>query len=150
MLDISGHIIGINTMIMTGRRAGSSAGSVGIGFAIDGDYVQKTVEQLKTLPSGHKIKRPYMGIMFRPVKKEDMDKYIYGVGAYVKEIVPDSPAAGILKVGDIILSLDGKLVKWRLLATLVKSKKIGDEAHFIILRDGLEIPLTFIMGTMGD
>ena len=149
LLNSAGYLVGINTMIITGG-GGAAAGSVGIGFAIDGDYVQKTVEQLKELPIGQRIKRPYMGIMFRPVKTEDMDKYVYGIGAYVKEIVPDSPAAGIIKVGDIILSMNGKMVKWRLLATLVKSKKIGDEVNFIILRDGLEIPLTFIMGAMGD
>ena len=147
LLNSSGELVGINTMIISG---GSSAGSVGIGFAIDGEYVQKTVEQLKTLPIGDRIKRPYMGIMFRPVKQEDMDNYVYGIAAYVKEIVPDSPAAGILKVGDIILSMDGKLVKWRLLATWVKSKKIGDTANFIILRDGMEVPITFIMGAMKE
>ena len=147
LLNSSGELVGINTMIISG---GSSAGSVGIGFAIDGEYVQKTVEQLKTLPIGDRIKRPYMGIMFRPVKQEDMDNYVYGIAAYVKEIVPDSPAAGILKVGDIILSMDGKLVKWRLLATWVKSKKIGDIANFIILRDGMEVPITFIMGAMKE
>jgi len=149
LLNSAGYLVGINTMIITGG-GGAAAGSVGIGFAIDGEYVQKTVEQLKTLPIGDRIKRPYMGIMFRPVKQEDMDNYVYGIAAYVKEIVPDSPAAGILKVGDIILSMDGKLVKWRLLATWVKSKKIGDTANFIILRDGMEVPITFIMGAMKE
>jgi serine protease Do len=144
LLNASGEVVGINTMILTG---GSGKGSVGIGFAIDGDYVQSTVEQLKT---GEKIKRPYMGIMFRPVKQDDMEKYVYGYGAFVEEIVKGSPAEGILKVGDIIVSMDGKVVKWRLLATWVKSKKIGDTASFIILREGMEVPLTFTMGAMKD
>ena len=148
LLNSSGEVVGINTMILTG---GNGKGSVGIGFAIDGDYVQKTVEQLKT---GEKIERPYMGIMFRPVTKEDMVKsvypYMYGYGAYVEEIVPDSPAVGILKVGDIIIYMDEERVKWRLLATRVKTKKIGSEARLIIIRDGMEVPLTFIMGAMQE
>ena len=144
LFNSSGELVGINTMIITD---GGGKGSVGIGFAIDGDYAQKTVNQLY---SGKKIERPYMGIMFRPVKKEDMKNYVYGYGAYVEEIVPDSPAAGILKVGDIILYMDNERVKWRLLATRVKSKTIGEEAHFIIIRDGMEVPLTFVMGAMQE
>ena len=144
LFNSSGELVGINTMIITD---GGGKGSVGIGFAIDGDYAQKTVNQLY---SGKQIERPYMGIMFRPVKKEDMKNYVYGYGAYVEEIVPDSPAAGILKVGDIILYMDNERVKWRLLATRVKSKTIGEEAHFIIIRDGMEVPLTFVMGAMQE
>ena len=148
LLDSHGDVVGINTMILTGDSAGRG-GSVGIGFAIDGDYVQSTLEQMK---SGKKIKRPYMGIIFRPVKKEDMKNipYVHGVGAYVQEIVPDSPSIGILKVGDIILSMDGEVIKWRLLATKVKTKKIGDKVEFIIIRDGMKIPLTFEMSTMEE
>ena len=149
LLNSAGYVIGINTMIITG---GGGAGSVGIGFAIDGDYVQKTVSQLKALQKGQRIHRPYMGIVFRPVKKEDYGKldhmFKYGYGAYVQEIVPDSPAEGILKVGDIITKIDMKIFKWKLLATKVKSKKVGDKAYFIILRDGMLIPLTFTMSEM--
>ena len=146
LLNSHGHVVGINTMILTGAGSGKG-GSVGIGFAIDGDYVQSTVMQLMT---GDIIRRPYMGIVFRPVTKEDMENYVYGIGAYVSEIVPDSPATGIIKVGDIILSMDGEMIKWRLLATRVKSMQIGDVVNFIILRDGMEFPLTFRMGAMKE
>ncbi len=149
LLNSNGNVIGINTMIITG---GNSRGSVGLGFAIDGDYVQKTVEQLRALPEGQRIQRPYMGIVFRPVKKEDYGSlehmFEYGYGAYVQEIVPGSPAEGILKVGDIIHRLDMKPIKWKMLATKVKTKNIGDETYFIIIRDGMSVPLTFAMKAM--
>ena len=146
LLNSHGHVVGINTMILTGAGSGKG-GSVGIGFAIDGDYVQSTVMQLMT---GDAIRRPYMGIVFRPVTEEDMTGYIHGIGAYVSEIVPDSPATGIIKVGDIILSMDDEMIKWRLLATRVKSMQIGDVVNFIILRDGMEFPLAFTMGAMKE
>jgi S1-C subfamily serine protease len=79
-----------------------------------------------------------------------MEGFVYGIGAFVEEIVADSPATGIIKVGDIILSMDGEMIKWRLLATRVKSMKIGDVVKFIILRDGMEFPLTFTMGAMKE
>jgi len=146
LLNSHGEVIGINTMIITGG-GGKGSGSVGIGFALDGDYVQATIGLLMT---GDKINRPYMGIVFRPVTEEDMKGYLHGIGAYVSEIVPDSPATGIIKVGDIILSMDGEMIKWRLLATRVKSMKIGDVVNFIILRDGMEFPLAFTMGAMKE
>lgn len=146
LLNSHGELVGINTMILTGQGSGQG-GSVGIGFAIDGDYVQATIGLLM---SGEKIRRPYMGIVFRPVTEEDMEGYAHGIGAYVSEIVPDSPATDIIKVGDIILSMDGEMIKWRLLATRVKSMKIGDVVDFIILRDGMEFPLTFRMGAMKE
>ena len=153
LLNSHGDVVGINTMIITGS-GGAGSGSVGIGFALDGDYVQKTVKQLKALPKGERIHRPYMGIVFRPVKKEDYGKlsqfYKYGYGAYVKQVVPDSPAFGIIKVGDIISKFDGKPFKWKLLATKVKSKKIGEKAYLIIIRDGMIIPLTFTMSEMKE
>ncbi len=153
LLNSGGYVIGINTMIITGS-GGAGAGSVGIGFAIDGDYVQKTVSQLKALPKGQRIKRPYMGIVFRPVKEEDYGNlssmFKYGYGAYVQEIVPGSPAEGILKVGDIITKVDMKPIKWNLLATKVKSKKIGDKTYLIIIRNGMAIPLTFTMSAMKE
>ena len=149
LLDSHGHVVGINTMIITG---GNSRGSVGLGFAIDGDYVQSTVKQLLALPTDERIARPYMGIVFRPVKKLDLENKIglfkYGYGAYVQEVVPGSPAEGILKVGDIIIKMDFIDIKWKLLATKVKSKKIGDKAYFVILRDGELTSLTFIMNKM--
>jgi len=153
LLNSAGNVVGINTMIITG--SGSSApGSVGLGFAIDGDYVQKTVEQLKALPTGQRIQRPYMGIVFRPVTKEDYGKldnlYEFGHGAYIREIVPGSPAEGILKVGDIINRVDAKPIKWKLLATKVKSKKIGDTTYFIVIRNGMVVPITFIMSAMKE
>jgi serine protease Do len=149
LLNSHGNVVGINTMIITG---GQSRGSVGLGFAIDGDYVQKTVEQLKGLETGQKIQRPYMGIVFRPVTKEDYGSldnlYEFGHGAYIQEIVPGSPAEGILKVGDIINRLDAKPIRWKMLATKVKSKKIGDTTYLIVIRDGMIVPITFIMSAM--
>ena len=145
LLNSHGDIIGMNTLMITGSRQRGS-GSVGIGFAIDGRYVQKTVEQLAELPRGSKIQRPYLGIMYRPTKKEDMEDFKYGYGAYIKDVVKNSPAFGILKKDDIILTVDGEWVKWRLIATVVKMKKVGDVVKLEILRDGMKIPIEITLG----
>lgn len=142
LFNHKGELIGINTMIITGS---GSRGSIGLGFAIDGTYAQAIIEQLKT---GKKIVRPYLGILYRPVKKEDMsaEYFKYGYGAYIQEVVKDSPSFGILKKGDIILKVDGKDIKWRLIATIVKMKKVGDVVKLDILRDGMKVPIEMTLG----
>jgi len=35
-----------------------------------------------------------------------------------------------------------------MLATKVKSKKIGDTTYLIVIRDGMIVPITFIMSAM--
>ena len=139
LFNMEGRLVGINTMIITDNN---SRGSIGIGFAIDGIYAQAVIEKLKT---GRKIIWPYLGIMYRPVEKKEMKEFKYGYGAYIQEIVKKSPAVDLLRVGDIILKIDGKPVKWKMLATLVKSKKIGDTLNLEILRNGFHIPITMIL-----
>jgi len=141
LFNHEGKLIGINTMIITGS---GNKGSIGLGFAIDGTYAQAVIEQLKT---GKKIVRPYLGIMYRPVKKEDMmDDFNHGYGAYIQEVVKDSPAFGILKKDDIILTLNGKNVKWRLIATIVKMKRVGEVIQLKILRNGMIVPIEIELG----
>ena len=139
LLNEDGELVGINTMIITG---GAGVGSVGIGFAIDGNYAQSVIEKLH---SGEKIKRPYIGIMYRPVDKKDGADIKHGYGAYIQEIVPKSPAYGILKLGDIILKVDGEDVKWRMLASIVKMKTIGEVINFEVLRNGMRIPISIML-----
>ena len=140
LFNHEGDLIGINTMIITGS---GNKGSIGLGFAIDGTYAQAVIEQLKT---GKKIIRPYLGIMYRPVKKEDMDNFKHGYGAYIQEVINDSPAFGILKEDDIILKLNGKDFKWRMLATIVKTKRVGDTIRLIIIRDKMIVPIVMTLG----
>ena len=141
LFNHEGDLIGINTLIITGS---GSRGSIGLGFAIDGTYAQAVIKHLKT---GKKIVRPYLGIMYRPVKKEDMfDDFRYGYGAYIQEVVKDSPAFGILKKDDIILTVDGKWIKWRLIATVVKMKEVGDVVKLEILREGMKVPIEMELG----
>ena len=83
--------------------------------------------------------------MYRPVDKKDGADIKYGYGAYIQEIVPKSPAYGILKLGDIILKVDGEDVKWRMLASIVKMKTIGEVVNFEVLRNGMRIPISIML-----
>jgi hypothetical protein len=59
------------------------------------------------------------------------------VGLVVRLVVPDSPAAGALKVDDVLLRLDDQhLIESRQFAVLVRNKKEGDEVTLTYLRGG--------------
>jgi serine protease Do len=140
LFNTHGELIGINTMIIT---AGADAGSIGLGFAIDGDYAQHIIERLKT---GEKITRPLVGIIYRGATKKDYEAIENGVGSYIEEIVPKGPSENILKVGDIILALDGNDVKMKLLATEIAMRKPNTDVIFTIVRDNLLMNITVKLG----
>jgi len=129
LFNIHGELIGINTMIISSTR---EAGNIGLGFAIDGDYAQHIIERLKT---GEKIKRPLVGIIFRAATEKDYEYVKDGGGSYIQEIVPKGPAENILKVGDVIIAVDGDDVHWKMLATEIAMRKPNTEVVFTIVRD---------------
>jgi serine protease Do len=139
LFNIHGKVVGINTLIISGE----ARGHIGLSFSIDGTYAQTVIEKLKT---GEKINWPYLGILYRPVQEEDVKTFKYGHGVFIQEIVPDSPSAGILLVGDIILSIDGKPLKWKMFASIVKMKNIGDVVQLKVIRDNMIIPIKMILG----
>ena len=143
LFNEDGEVIGINTLIISNNRDKQSSGSIGLGFAVDGVFAQGVIEQLMT---GEKIVRPYMGIMYRVIIDTDMNDYTEGTGVIIQEIVPLSPAGDFLRVGDILLKMNGKDIKWRLLATQIKNKRVGEIVLFDIVRDGKHMKIEFKLG----
>jgi len=60
-----------------------------------------------------------------------------GSGLVVNQVVPASPAAGVLQVHDVLVKLDDQLlIEMNQLAVLVRSHKEGDEVTVTYLRGG--------------
>ncbi len=142
LFDDHGNVVGINTMVMTNKDGG---GSIGLGFAIDGDYAQYIIKRLKT---GEKIERPFIGVLFREINKKDIIKFKEeygslktafrypesGTGIFIEEVVPDGPASGILKMGDVLLELDGTTIHPASFAGAIVKKSPEDNIVLKILR----------------
>ena len=77
LCNIRGEVVGINFMIYS---PGSSAGSVGIGFAIPiNDYTRQIIDTLET---GHPVVRGRLGIAVRNLDATMRDHYGVATGRY--------------------------------------------------------------------
>ena len=106
LIDMAGHLIGVNTSILT-----RSGGSNGIGFAIPSDLVAEFVTQAKA--GNDRFHRAWAGVSGQ-VMDYDMAAS-FGLdrsgGIIIIELHPASPfgAAGF-EVGDVITAVDGQPV----------------------------------------
>lgn len=105
LVSLDGGLIGINTAIYS--RGG---GSNGIGFAIPSNMVATVVG---TAMRGGQVVRPWLGARGQSVDADIARSLGLPTpsGVLVNSVHPDGPAAKAgLKVGDVILSIDGKKV----------------------------------------
>lgn len=106
LIDVNGNLVGVNTAIFTKTGA-----SHGIGFAIPANMVNRVVTSL--VISGDVV-RPWLGAKGQGVTADIAESLgmprPYGV--MITSVYKNGPAdrAG-LKVGDVLLSLDGKEVR---------------------------------------
>ncbi len=136
LFDSKGKVIGINTLILSPSASNQEAGgSIGLGFAVDGQYVQ---DILLRLAGGDKIKWSYMGIHYRLLDRSETktNKLEFGENVIIMKVLPDGAAKDKLFEGDIIQRLDGETVKHTTFATVIARKLPGTIIHLDVLRAG--------------
>ena len=146
LFNMAGEVIGVNTAILS-----PTGGSIGIGFAMSSEVVEKVVYQLREFGE---TRRGRLGVTLQPVTP-DMVGAIAGLespeGALVTD-VPDGPAldAGV-QIGDVILSFDGNPVPdTRELVQMVGDAAAGDVVLLEILRNGERITLTVTLDLLEE
>jgi serine protease Do len=102
LTDDEGHLVGINTAILSGNTGGNQ----GIGFAVPINMARHVMDQI--IEHG-KVERAYLGIL--PQDVTPAIAKAFGAdearGALVGDITPNSPASRTdLKKGDIIVALN--------------------------------------------
>ncbi len=132
--DLSGRVIGVNTAIYS-----PSGGSIGIGFAIPAETVQRVVGQLK---SEGQVTRGYIGVQIQPVTQDIADSIGLkkASGALIADVTKGGPAAKAgLQSGDAITAVNGKEVAdSRELARAIADIKPGETADLTVWHDGKE------------
>ncbi len=144
LVDDEGHLIGINTAIISGN----SGGNQGIGFAVPINLARHDMDSI--LKNG-KVERGYLGIYPQDVtpamaKALGVEK---SAGALVGDVTANSPAskAGLQK-GDIITEIDGQAVAdANQLRLKVGMMEPNAKANLKILRDGKAQDVTVQLGS---
>jgi serine protease Do len=132
LVNMSGEVIGINTAILT-----ETSSYAGVGFALPANTVVNVYNQL--IGPDHRVARGSIGVEFAAQQNPAVAR-VYGVqsGVTVSNVVAGSPAdqAG-LKVGDTIVSIDGKPVKnGDELVSDIAARKPGSKANVGFVRNG--------------
>ena len=137
LLNTAGQVIGVNVAV--------SQAANNIGFAIPINVVK---DSLKNFNETGQFERPFFGVRYQLISKEQGILNNVPAGAYVVEVVGDSTAAlaGIVK-GDIITKFEGKSVSEVEggLSELLGKKKIGDKVEVDIWRDGKTVMLDVVL-----
>ncbi len=105
LVDANGHVVGINTFILT-----QSGGSEGIGFSIPSNIAREVYRQLKTQGHVHRAQLGLFAETITPEMAEGLD-LATDHGVIVSDVRPEGAAdhAGI-KIDDIIVGLNGKRI----------------------------------------
>lgn len=141
LLNLKGEIVGINSQIIT-----ESGGFSGLSFAVPANVVKLIVEQLKAHGS---ISRGWLGLAFQDLNRDLADSFGLGAvkGALVSKVIPDSPAAKAgVKVGDIIVQLDGKeVIKAADLPPIVGLIPVDSHVDMKIIRQQSEMQVSLTL-----
>ncbi|MBI2616787.1 trypsin-like peptidase domain-containing protein [Candidatus Gottesmanbacteria bacterium] len=129
LLNSAGQVIGVNVAVASEGQS--------IGFALPINLVKESLTEFNK--NGGKFQRPYLGVQYKMITRDLALLNDVPEGAYVQDVVPDSPAekAGI-DSEDIITKINGQKVteKDGGLSSIIAKSKVGDTVTLEIWREG--------------
>ncbi|WP_462384228.1 DegQ family serine endoprotease [Pseudomonas sp. Marseille-QA0892] len=144
LFNLDGEVVGINSQIFT-----RSGGFMGLSFAIPIDVAMNVADQLKKTG---KVDRGWLGVVIQEVNKDLAESFGLDrpAGALVAQVLENGPAAkGGLRVGDVILSVNGQPVVMSAdLPHMVGALKPGTKIDLEVARDGSRQKINLAVGSM--
>ena len=143
LINASGEVIGINTLVRSGPGAG-------LGFAIPINLAKGVAAQLS---QGDSVMHPYLGLQLVPLNPRlardnnaDPNALLQlpeRDGALVQRVIPDSPAdrAGLRRGDLVVQAAEQQVSDPGELLRLVEASKIGDDLPIRVLRGDEQIDL---------
>lgn len=148
LVDLTGHVIGINTAVVRGSGNGgiltaTSDQAEGLGFAIPSNTAQTVADRLI-----FHTPAPSLGVQYRAVSAQIASAYGMQVGALVLGVTPGSAAAKAgLRVHDIITAVNGQAVDDQHdLKSLIDAYHVGDRIKLAVSRGGQSIDVAVTLG----
>jgi serine protease Do len=146
LVNMEGEVVGVNTAIFT-----RSGGNIGIGFATPINLVKEILPELKTKG---KVVRGWLGVTIQRVTPAIAESL--GLekprGALVASVSNGGPAdRGGIKVGDVLMEFDGKMVEESDdLPLVVARTPVGKEVQIKVKRGKEEVGLSVIVGELKE
>ncbi|WP_299087044.1 S1C family serine protease [uncultured Microbacterium sp.] len=145
LVDGEGKLIGINVAIATAGGASSSeSGSIGVGFSIPSNIVQRVTDEL--IADGVATHGLLGAMVGDAATREDATT----AGAYISEVTAGGAAADAgLRAGDVVTSFNGYPVTDATdLTAQVRALAGGSTATVVYLRDGKTLSADVTLGTL--
>jgi putative serine protease PepD len=152
LVDLAGHVVGINAAIATDQSSGglqipgqpSQSGNIGIGFAIPSDEASRIAAEL--IRSGHAT-HAVLGLSV--VDAASARAATAATGATVRAVTAGSPAAGAgIAKGDVVIKLAGQRIDdATALVAAVRSHAPGQSVSVSYLREGKTHTATVRLGS---
>jgi putative serine protease PepD len=137
LVNCAGDLVGVPTAGATvpNPAGGSSAGSVGLGFAIPVN-IAKTISD--EIISTGRVSHSYFGVQTLPIPADAAAQAGLSGGLFVGGVVAGGPAAKAgLAEGDVITKINGEVATTNVqLQELTLTKSPGDQVTIEYLRDG--------------
>lgn len=147
LVDLQGHVIGINTLVAGQAESGVQA--QGIGFAISIATARPIADQL--VKSG-RVVHPYIGVQYAPLTPALAARLGVQVrdGAVIGQVMPRSPAATAgLRAQDIITAVDGQPLKGEsALAEAISGHAPGDTLTLTVARGQQQMDVRITLGEL--
>lgn len=128
LLNVRGEVIGVNVAV--------SASAQNIGFALPINVVKASIDNFNQTGQ---FDRPFLGVSYVMLTMEQALQNNVPQGAWLSQVVENSTAAEAgLKQGDIVISIDGQMLRDTQLAAIINNKKVGDSMKITFWRDSKE------------
>lgn len=142
LVDLSGRVVGMNTMIYQNAQ--------GLGFSVSVNTVRKVYDAI--IKSG-KVSWPALGIQGATLTTTIVDQYNLKVsqGVYVVQITDGSGAqAAGLKAGDVITAIDDKpMTTIDGVLSYIRSRNVGDSVQVVADRNGTTRTFSVTLKALG-
>jgi len=147
LFNAEGEVIGITSSIASLSAGSSSAGSIGLGFAIPVNLADRVAAELVDDGSAD---HAFLGVAL-----SDGTATADGTtrrGAVVEGVTGDSPAAEVgLMVGDVVVAIDGDPVNGaEALTAFVRERAAGSDATLAVVRDGKALDMSVTLAVRSE
>jgi S1-C subfamily serine protease len=145
LLDASGDVIGMNTLVI--QQANDTESAQGLGFAIPVNTIKSLIP---TLSKGSRVAPTELGISMQDNTSQMADEYGFSTssGVIVSQVLVDSPAyrAG-MQAYDVIVAFDGQPVpdSAELIALLAEHSQ-GQKVTITALRGSTTVHFAIVLG----